>query len=184
MPTLEVSAGDGSTMTIGHELAILSWIGRAVPSMGGESAADFAASSQLMCECEDIYAKLTRYQPTTRQPDKCSAAELAAFWSTSPDSTVHNRDQGLHVSLALLDRFAAACAAGDGQFTATGASVGECKLFSTLHALVLIEPDVLRPHPRLGAFYARFASRDATRTLLETGGQMPAPFEQYFVAGA
>ena len=59
----------------------------------------------FMCECEDIYAKLTKIQPTTRQPTKLGADATAALWSLEPDRTVHNREQGLHANLALLDTF-------------------------------------------------------------------------------
>lgn len=170
-------------MVIGHELAILAWIARAVPAMGGTNGADFAASHQLLCECEDIYAKLTKFVPTTRIARKCSPAELSQFWTWSPDRTLHNREQGVHVNLSLLDAFSATCGVGGGRFTASGVTVGECKLFSTLHALVLIEPDVLRPHARLQAFYERFGGKEATRAILEKGGAMPAPFEQYFIRG-
>ena len=81
------------------------FIGRSVPSMGGATDADWAASQQIMCECEDIYAKLTKIQPTTRQPTKLGADATAALWSLEPDRTVHNREQGLHANLALLDTF-------------------------------------------------------------------------------
>lgn len=166
-----------------HELAILSWIGRTVPEMAGASDADFAASAQLMCECEDIYAKLTRYQPTTRQPVKCSPEELQALWTTT-DRTVHNREQGLRVNLAMLDAFGtAAPGATDGRFTASGVTIGECKLYATLHTLSLIDADVLRPHPFLAAFCERFAALEPTRAVVDAGGEMPAKFEQYFVAG-
>lgn len=180
LPLLEVPTGsDGSPLAIGHELAILSWIARSVPSMRG-SPRDIAASDQLMCECEDIYAKLTKYQPTTRIPNKVPSAELAAFWKAS-DRTLHNREQGLHCNLANLDAFAANYP--DALYTQTGTSVGECKLFSTLHALVLIEPQVLRTHARLEAFYEGFAAHEATKSILGTGGNMPGVFEQYFVRG-
>ena len=174
-------------MEIGHEVAILSYIGKMVPSMGGSSDADWVASTQLMCECEDVYAKLTKWQPTTRQPIKCDAADLSALWTMDADPTTHNRDQGLHCNLGNLDALGARCSASPsvaaGCFTETGVSVGECKLFSTLHALVLIEPEVLRPHPHLAAFHERFGDHESTRSIVEGGGEMPGTFEQYFVRG-
>ena len=151
--------------------------------MGGKNEHEMSISEQLICECEDVYSKLTKNQPTTRQPVKCSADELMALW-TSTDRTVHNREQGLHANLDSLDAFAArGAAARGGRFTETGTTVGECKLFATLHTLRLIEPEVLRPHARLDEFYEGFAEHPATRSVLERGGAMPGPFEQYFVRG-
>ena len=169
---------------IGHELAILAFIGRVAPAMGGESDGEWAASQQIMCECEDIYAKLTKYQPTTRQPVKCAPDELRALW-TATDSSVHNRDQGLQLNLANLDAFAARAGHRGSSLASPQASatVGACKLFSTLHALVLIEPEVLRAHERLDAFYDRFAELAPTRAVLDDGGAMPGAFAQYFVRG-
>jgi hypothetical protein len=182
LPLLEVP-GD-PPLAIAHELAILSWIGRAVPKMGGATDIEWAASQQIMCECEDIYAKLTKFQPTTRQPVKCSAAELEALWSSS-DHTVHNREQGLNVNLALLESFAQRAPSGSaGKLTRFGATTGECKLFSTLHALVMIEADVLYAYPQLDAFYNRFGALSPTRSVVDSGGQMPGSFDQYFVRAA
>ena len=168
-------------MAIQHELAILAWIGRAVPEMAGTTDVDFAASQQLMCECEDIYAKLTKFQPTTSKPFKGSREELTKLW-TIVDQTVHNREQGLHVNLALLDAFGRS--GNDGRFTASGVSVGECKLYATLHTLALIDPDVLRPHARLSAFFERFAELEPSRAVIDTGGEMAGKFAQYFIAGS
>ena len=178
LPILEVPDGSGGTMQIAHELAILAYIGRAAPTMAGESEADFIASQQIACESEDIYAKLTKYQPTTRQPNKCTPAELDALWTVA-NTAAHNREQGLQVNLANLNAFAGP----DGRFTTTGRTVGECKLFSTLHSLVLIEENVLMPFGKLSAFYERFSDHDATRAIINDGGEMPGKFEQYFVRG-
>lgn len=186
LPLLVVPASDeaAAPLRISHELAILSWIGRTVPALGGVSDREWAASQQVMCECEDIYSKLTKFQPTTRQPDKCTPEQLASLWS-STDAAVHNRDQGLRVNLGHLDAFAASegRAWGPGRLSATGTTVGESKLFATLHTLVLIEPSVLSAHPHLGAFYERFVDLAPTRAVLEDGGEMPGAFEQYFVRG-
>lgn len=178
LPQLATPSG----LTIGHESAILNHISRAVPAMGGESEPDFATSQQLIYECEDIYAKLTKRQPTIRKPSKCPPEQVAALWSRDADASAHNLEQGLHVSLRLLDAFAGRCAeAAAGKLTAGGASVGECKLFSTLHALVLIEPGVLRDYSALTTFYETFGALPATREVVATGGEMSGPFQQYFV---
>jgi hypothetical protein len=54
LPTLEVPG----SVTIGHEHAILTFIGRIVPEMAGNCIAEEVTSLQLMSEGEDIYRKL------------------------------------------------------------------------------------------------------------------------------
>jgi hypothetical protein len=63
-----------------------------------------------------------------------------------------------------------------GGLTSTGTTVGECKLFSTLHSLTMIEPRVLDNYSKLGVFYEGFLERKETREVLE-GGQ----FHKYFI---
>jgi hypothetical protein len=36
----------------------------------------------------------------------------------------------------------------------------------------------------LAGFYERFAAEPRTAEVMETGGEFPGPFKQYFVAGA
>ena len=178
LPILQVE-NSPSSLTIAHELAILAYIGRIVPEMSGGTEADFCSSLQMMCECEDIYAKLTKLQPTTRQPDKCPPSDLIVLWSTS-DRAAHNRDQGLRINLENLNAFARL----EGRYSSTGiVTIGDCKLFATLHTLSLIEPDVLAPYACLRTFYDRFSSLDATVAVLENGGNFPGPFRQYFIRG-
>jgi hypothetical protein len=45
--------------------------------------------------------------------------------------------------LAHLEKFHATCGAGDGKYTSCGTTVGEIKLFVTLHILVMIKADCL-----------------------------------------
>merc|ERR1711871_1486572 len=92
-----------------------------------------------------------------------------AFWD-SADATRHNKDQGLAVFLQLLERCYATCGDG-GRFTRAGCSVGECKLFSSLHVLVMLRPEVLDGFPGLKEFYTRFAAEPATKDFLDTGGK-------------
>jgi len=134
LPMLQVEGGP----TISHELAILNFIGRVVPKMAGENTHDYLVSQQLMCESEDIYAKLTRFQPTTSKKEKVTKEELDAFWSKPPNMMVHNREQGLHGNLRLLDDFY--------ETTSSGTSIGECKLYSTLHLLRMIDGSVLETY--------------------------------------
>ena len=61
LPLLEAPGG----IKVGHEAAILNYLGRAVPNiLGGASDADFSTSQQLLEEAEDIYQKLAKYQST------------------------------------------------------------------------------------------------------------------------
>ena len=175
LPVLEIP-GAGA---LGHELAILNYLGTRAAALRGATEAEFLVSQQLVCEAEDVYQKLVKVQPTLYARAKPPEGFLA-FWSVA-DATVHNRDFGLQIYLEHLERFAARTP-GDARFTAAGCSVGECKLFASLHALVLIRADVLAPYPLLAAFYARFEAEPPTREILATGGQMPKPFKQYFIA--
>ena len=180
LPMLEIPDSEGTT-TITHELAILNYVGRMHPSkMLGSNDRDFVISSQLMCEAEDIYAKVGRLQPTTKVPVKCSVEELQRLWAVTPKLSDHNRDQGLHANLSLLERFGALEGAGngDGRLTSGGSTIGECKLFSTLRLLHLIEESVLDPYPCLNTFYTRFGELSETKIVTESG-----KFHKYFVKG-
>ncbi|CAJ1361788.1 unnamed protein product [Effrenium voratum] len=175
---------------IGHELAILQYIATCSglfgksQKMGGAGVREMAISSQLMCEAEDIYQKLAKIKQGL-----ITGEEAAGFWTDENDQ-IHNRNFGLKVYLRLLEAFYSKCAkeSGDGvkldalggRFTSSGVSVGECKLFSTLHALKLMKEDVLSGYPNLSNFYERFAKEEATQSVLKDGGQMPGAFGQYF----
>jgi len=175
LPVLEVP-GVGK---IGHEAAILNYLARISKVLGNMSARDYATSQQLLSESEDIYCALQRVQPTFKAKDKPKAA-MVEFWSKD-DSAEHNRTQGLKVYLGLLEKFHAGCGHEAGRFTASGVSIGECKLFATLHCLKLIRKDVLEGYPALAAFYGRFGALKETKSVVESGGAFPGPFEQYFI---
>ncbi|KAJ1452933.1 hypothetical protein M885DRAFT_525614 [Pelagophyceae sp. CCMP2097] len=176
LPVLEV---EGLGM-IGHEAAILNYIERANPAKLSDR--DFAVSQQLLSEGEDMYQKLVKFQDTLYAKDKCSKAENDALWS-AVDCTVHNRAQGMRVHLLHLERLAAGGAAG--AYTAAGFSVGECKLFASLHAIKLIKPDILSEFPAVLAFYNRFHDDAKTQAFILHGGdergKFPAAPVQYFV---
>ena len=84
--------------------------------------------------------------------------------------------------LKQLEGFFAAAGGSGGKFTASGTTVGECKLFTTLHTLVMIKPDVLAGFGGLEAFHARFLAEKVTADLIASGGKMARPFAQYFMA--
>eukprot|EP00933_Yihiella_yeosuensis_P029197 TRINITY_DN22874_c0_g1_i1.p1 TRINITY_DN22874_c0_g1~~TRINITY_DN22874_c0_g1_i1.p1 ORF type:complete len:227 (-),score=26.32 TRINITY_DN22874_c0_g1_i1:61-741(-) len=176
LPVLEIP-GQGM---LGHELAILNYIARRCPTMGGANDAEFLISQQLCSQAEDIYQKLSKFQNTVKIKDKCTPEQLKAFWEDT-DSSKHNRDQGLHVYLTHLERFYSTCGHSDGKFTTSGTTIGECKLFTSLHCLKMIKDDVLSNYAGLTAFYNFFGALESTKLILTNGGNFPGPFRQYFL---
>jgi len=170
LPILEVP----DVGTIGHELAILNYIGKEYPEMAGSSSKDFIISQQLMNQAEDIYQKLSKLKTGL-----ITGEDADAFWTDENEST-HNRNFGVKVFLKLLEAFYTKCGGKAGSFTSSGKTVGECKLFSSLHILKLIKDDILAEYPGLTAFYDRFAAEGATQAVLKGTGRMPGEFGQYF----
>ena len=97
LPVLEIP-GAGA---LGHELAILNYLGTRAAALRGATEAEFLVSQQLVCEAEDVYQKLVKVQPTLYARAKPPEGFLA-FWSAA-DATVHNRDFGLQIYLEHLD---------------------------------------------------------------------------------
>ena len=179
LPNLDVP---DSGMKIGHEGAILNFIGRKSPAMAGETDKDFAASQQLFYVGEDIYNKLTTLVDTTFEA-KGKEKERESFWGMTNIKT-HNSFYGIRVYLQQLDDFYKQCGqtTETGKFTSTGTTVGECKLFSSLHACVMIKgEDLLKDFPGVFSFYRRFLNEKATQQILIDGGNYPHVFAQYFV---
>jgi len=170
LPILEVP-GIG---TIGHELAILNYIGQQSPAMGGANSKEFVISQQLMNQAEDIYQKLTKLKTGL-----ISGEDAEAFWSDEDEQT-HNRNFGIKVFLKLLEGFYANCGGTGGKFTSSGTTVGECKLFATLHTCKLIKDGLLTSYPGLSRLYDRFAAEEKTQAILKGTGKMPGEFAQYF----
>ena len=180
LPNLDVPDCNG--MKIGHEGAILNFIGRKVPSMAGETDKDFAASQQLFFVGEDIYTKLTTTVDTTFEA-KGKEKERESFWGMTNDTT-HNSRYGIKVYLKQLDDFYRQCGneVKSGKFTCTGTTIGECKLFSSLHACVMIKgQEILKEFPCVLSFYERFLNEKLTQEIIADGGRYPYEFSQYFV---
>ncbi|CAE7421142.1 GST1 [Symbiodinium natans] len=169
LPILETPSG-----TIGHELAILNYIGQQSQKMAGVDLTEFAISQQLLNQAEDMYQKLSKLKSGL-----LSGEEADACWTDENEQT-HNRNFGFKVYLKLLEAFYKASGGSGGKFTTSGVTVGECKLFSTLHALKLIKDNILADYPELAGFYDRFAGEDATQAILKGEGKMPGTFDQYF----
>jgi len=173
-PFLELPILETPTGTIGHELAILNYIGQQSQRMAGHDLKEFAISQQLMNQAEDIYQKLSKLKGGLISGD-----EAAAFW-TDENEQMHNRNFGVKVLLKLLEAFYNNSSATDGKFTSSGVTVGECKLFSSLHALKMTKGNVLDDYPGLSSFYDRFKAEEATQAIMTGKGKMPGTFDQYF----
>jgi len=179
LPILEVP----DVGMIGHEIAILNYVGSKSQEMRGADDKEFAISQQLLFQSEDIYKKMADVCDTIKVKDKVPKERLAAFWEDA-DATKHCRDFGVHVYLGKLEAFyrsSGLSSSMPGKFTVSGNTVGECKLFVTLHMLKLIKADILKKYAGLAEFYAKFAAHQKTKDIIDKGGKMPGPFVQYFV---
>eukprot|EP00405_Crypthecodinium_cohnii_P003731 CAMPEP_0194764814 /NCGR_PEP_ID=MMETSP0323_2-20130528/23812_1 /TAXON_ID=2866 ORGANISM="Crypthecodinium cohnii, Strain Seligo" /NCGR_SAMPLE_ID=MMETSP0323_2 /ASSEMBLY_ACC=CAM_ASM_000346 /LENGTH=249 /DNA_ID=CAMNT_0039692825 /DNA_START=57 /DNA_END=806 /DNA_ORIENTATION=+ len=176
LPVLEIP-GIGQ---IGHEAAILNYIGREVPRMAGDGKKDFVTSQQLLAEAEDIYKALQAKQDTILQKDKVSQDVYDKFWG-EPDGTTHNKEFGVKMYLKLVEDFYKKVGGKDGKFTASGKTVGECKMWVTLHILVMVQADVLDKFEGLSEFYKRMGEERETKALILHGCRMPGPFPQGYI---
>lgn len=152
---------------IGQEMAILHYIASVSPEkMKGASLSEELVSQQLYGEAEDIYQALSKIKNKL-----LSAEEVASFWNKEGQSAAgHNRKFGVYTFLGLLEAFLGKCRgegnAVSGRFTASGCTVGECKLWASLHCLFMIDPAVFDGFDGLKAFYERFKKEPATQTIL------------------
>mmetsp|Transcript_92128 Transcript_92128/g.260773 ORF Transcript_92128/g.260773 Transcript_92128/m.260773 type:complete len:239 (-) Transcript_92128:76-792(-) len=162
---------------LGQELAILSYIASRVPDrMKGADLSEELVSQQIYGEAEDVYQALARIK------GKFVTGEAATnFWSKdAADPLSHNRQFGIYVFMGLLERFIQKCGrAKEGRFTASGVTVGECKLFATLYACRWVEDSVLEGYEGLSCFYDRFLGEPATQAVL-SGERTGGALSQYF----
>jgi len=166
LPSLEVP-GLGQ---VGQQIAILNFIAeRGGPKLKGADEKEFAISQELMQEGEDIYcAIMNRGAATIFAKDK-NKDTYEKFWAD--DAVVHNQQQGMTRFLQLLEKYYQDLKCSGGKFTASGVSVGECKLFESLHICVLIKAELLNGYPGLKEFYDRFKADPITADFLQTGGK-------------
>jgi len=165
VPLLEVP-GIG---TIGHEMAILNWIGREAPATAGATEKDFAASQQVLAEAEDIFGKFGKTLNKIGQ-DRKNDEDIEAFWNGA-DLTAHiQRGAGFLAHCHRLETFLQAQGYKD-RFTSTGTTLGECKLFSVLRIAVTIrgKKTTVAKYPGLAAFYKSMAANKITKSVVETG---------------
>ena len=83
---------------------------------------------------------------------------------------------------AVYDAAQAGGRAPAGGFTTSGATVGEIKLFATLHLMRAVKPQVLARFPGLERFYERLRAQPLVAWVIEEGGRFPGRPRQYFVA--
>jgi len=172
LPVLEIP-GIG---TIGHEAAILNYVGWRSKKMLGFGLADYLTSQQLVAEAEDIYKKLGQIKNGQLSED-----EVKAFWNDE-DPTTHNKNFGIKVYFGLIDKFYTKCNAGEGKFTKSGITVGECKMFTMLHACKMMKDDCFDNNAGVKAFYDHFSKLEKTQLVMNGTGKMPGEFKKYFGA--
>ena len=109
-----------------------------------------------------------------RRPDAPQPQARAGPPRSSRASTASEPVRPLVSDRSISTQAAAATPGKEGYLTLNGKSVGECKLWATLHMLVMIKSDVLAPFPALTAFYERFGGEAATKRASSTpGGRFP-----------
>lgn len=132
---------------------------------------------RLLHEGEDIYQALGRVKNKLISEEACKA-----FWEESEANAMqHNRSYTAHVYLELLEKFYSKCGfkVDEGKFTETGCTVGECKLFASLHALKLVQDTIMSKYPGLSKFYERFSREPATEAIT-SGAKTGLKLAQYF----
>jgi len=142
-------------------------------------------SQQLLSEAEDIWTKLASITDScfAKKDAKDIAQQREEFWETPTDQVIHNKKAGLAYHLGHLEAFHKATGGKAGRFTATGHTVGECKLWAVLHVILAHVKDnsVLEPYPGLRSFYEAVMETSECQALLADGAQMPKAFGQYLV---
>ena len=183
LPPEQTIAGDD----IGHETAILYYIAATCAStkLKGDSLADEVISQQLLGEGEDIYTHLANIKGNLVSPE-----QALHFWSkATADPTRHNRKFGIYVIMSLLETFYRKCNNSrglnesnrtEGKFTGSGCTVGEIKLWTSLHSVYMIDASVFDDPSFAGvtAFYQRFKALPETQTILNDTKNV---FQQYFL---
>lgn len=184
LPTLDTPAGQ-----VCGESAILNFVARkAGPRLAGIDDKEFMTSQQLIGVSDDIYRKLELKCDTAfKKLRTLKDGEREAFWSLEDVETKsrgHNSTYSLAVYLAKLEAFHARVGCDVGRFTQSGTSIGECKLFATLHTCVMIRKGCLDTFPKTKAFYERFLAEKPTQEMMTTCEKMGRSsfFAPYFIA--
>eukprot|EP01059_Diplonema_ambulator_P006853 TRINITY_DN1643_c0_g1_i2.p2 TRINITY_DN1643_c0_g1~~TRINITY_DN1643_c0_g1_i2.p2 ORF type:complete len:214 (+),score=98.69 TRINITY_DN1643_c0_g1_i2:53-694(+) len=145
--------------------AIVAYVGH-TKDAAGKNLKEKAANDMLLGLSEDFYGDMVKQQPTMFQKEKGSEEDRKAMWET-----------GFPARLAHLEKFAN----GKDRFTEAGNSVGELTMFTTLHQMVLCQPDILDKFANVKAFYTRILNLPSTQSVV-TGTSPIGQFMQYFNA--
>lgn len=165
---------------LSQEAALLDFVAETAAARGndrlaGRGTREAYISKQLLGVGEDLYQRLAFIKSGL-----WTAEETARFWDKSrQDPLVHNMTFGIFVFLDNLEKFHVKVGGVEGRFTSSGCTIGECKLWASLHALKLIEPELFQAHPSVKAFYERLAAEPATAAILDgqaTGGVLATYF--------
>ena len=158
----------GGTL-VAQTAAIINYIGK-VAGTEGESADEFALSQMLMAEAEDLYTLMVKFVPTVfaklGQGAKGSVADFGLLWS-----------EKVPPHLASLEKL---CAKG------LGTSPGALYLFSVVHQMCLVQPQLLAAKPgkqpgALARWYAATLADARTGKVLKGQSSM-GELKQYFLS--
>ena len=158
-------------LVVAQTTAICNYIGHKCNMLGANSDHDFAISSMLLAETEDIYSSSQQKCPTIYvklDDPKKQGLEGYQRWATEEIPSHLDRLEQLLKAEDTLG------------FTESGKTVGELYFFAMLHQLVLVLPDVLATRPSLNTFYRATLARPRVKKVLD--GEGAFPMRQYFVA--
>eukprot|EP00658_Telonema_sp_P-2_P006517 TRINITY_DN12465_c0_g1_i5.p1 TRINITY_DN12465_c0_g1~~TRINITY_DN12465_c0_g1_i5.p1 ORF type:complete len:277 (+),score=78.44 TRINITY_DN12465_c0_g1_i5:108-938(+) len=168
LPILQVN---GETMA--QTVAICNFIGR-VAEMEGVNEHEFALSQMLMCEAEDLYNKLQKFNPTVFVPlggkgsdgsFKSGAEGYKKWWAELLPGHLANLEKLLGES---------------DKFSESGTTVGELYLWSMLHQIALVTPSIFENFMQVGRFYQRLLVHEEVSKVVE-GKSAFGPWAQYFI---
>mmetsp|Transcript_39306 Transcript_39306/g.92432 ORF Transcript_39306/g.92432 Transcript_39306/m.92432 type:complete len:232 (+) Transcript_39306:3-698(+) len=165
-------------LRISQTTAVINYIARKAPALEGSSAAEYATSQMLMAEAEDIYNALQKSVPTKfvklGQKGKGDVAAHEEFWASTIPSHLGKLE-------ALLGGAETVASMARGQWQPKDdPTAGELHLFSMLHQMVVVRPNVLDATPKLKGFYESILNKPNTQKVL-SGASSFGPLAPYFV---
>ena len=160
LPLLFVGGDD--TAPVAQTTAIAAVIGKLAGTDGAENTNDFAMSSMLVAEAEDIYAALQKGQPTLYAKIGSGVKTTQTheeLWTTS-----------LPHHLGCLEKLCDE----NGGFTSTGVTCGEMFLWGVLHQVVLAPVEglgaLVEKHEALGTVALLQVAEGATPFAMRAPG--------------
>ena len=151
-------------MVLAQATALCSYIGKRAGT-DGKDAREFAISSMLMAEGEDVFNGMLQAQPNCVHPaSKGTREENDAFWQKMMDQ------------MDKLERILEQKAS----FTTLGKTVGELYLWGMLYQAKLVKPELLGSCPYLAAWHASLSNDPAVRKCV-AGQSKLGPLKQFFL---